>query len=103
MSDQKTISVDYIEKVQEMQEQSILKKNKKTYTITRIKYSPTRRKSRNFLSNISFDNLSKSDFHILDIYVLLVKNLNPFSLIRKITDKTKREIVYMLWRVCIPT
>ena len=35
--------------------------------------------------------------------MLLVKNLNPFSLTRKITDKKKREIVYMLWRECIPT
>ena len=34
--------------------------------------------------------------------MLLVKNLNPFSLSRKISDKTKHEMVYMLWRECIP-
>ena len=35
--------------------------------------------------------------------MLLVKNLNPFSLSRKVTDKTKYEKVYMLWRECIPS
>ena len=40
---------------------------------------------------------------ILDVYVLIVKNLNPFSLSRKVTDKTKHEMVYMLWRECIPS
>ena len=76
------------------------------YTATRIKYSPTRIKSRNFLSNISYTGISKNDFYnknfILDVYVLLVKNLNPFSQSRKVSDKTKHEMVYMLWRECIP-
>ena len=40
---------------------------------------------------------------ILDVYVLLVKNLNPFSLSRKVTDKAKHEMVYMLWREWIPS
>ena len=35
--------------------------------------------------------------------MLLIKNLNPFSLSRKVTDKTKHEMVYMLWRECIPS
>ena len=73
---------------------------------TRIKYSPTRVKSRNFLSNISYTGISKGDFYnenfILDVYILLVKNLNPFSLQRKTSDKLKHEMVYMLWRECIP-
>ena len=34
--------------------------------------------------------------------MLLVKSLNPFSLSRKVSDKTKHEMVYMLWRECIP-
>ena len=72
----------------------------------RIKYSPTRIKSRNFLSNISYTGINKNDFYnesfILDVYVLLVRNLNPFSLQRKISDKLKQEMVYMLRRECIP-
>ena len=77
------------------------------YTATRIKYSPTRIRSINFFSNISYTGINKNDFYnenfTLDVYVLLVKNLNPFSLSRKISDKLKQEMVYMLWRECIPS
>ena len=86
-------------------EDKIVNRHKKRYTATRIKYSPTRVKSVNILLNISYTGISKKDIYnekfILDVYVLLVKNLNPFSLSRKVTDKTKYEMVYMLWRECI--
>ena len=88
-------------------EKSIVKRHKIRYTATRIKYSPTRVKCRNFLSNISYTGISKGEFYnenfILDVYILLVKNLNPFSLQQKTSDKLKHEMVYMLWRECIPT
>ena len=32
-----------------------------------------------------------------------MKNLNPFSLDRKLTDKTKHETIYMPWRECMAT
>ena len=87
-------------------EKSIAKRQKVRYLATRIKYSPTRVKSRNFLSNIGYTSINKSDFYnenfILDVYILLVKNLDPFSLQRKISDKFKHEMMYMLWRECIP-
>ena len=57
------------------------------------------------MSNISYTSVNKCDFYnenfILDVYILLVKNLNPFSLQRKISDKFKHEMSYMLWRECI--
>ena len=85
----------------------IVNRHKIRYTATRTKYSPTRIKSRNFLSNISYTSINKNDFYnknfVLDVYVLLVKNLNPFSLSRKISDKLKHEMVYVLWRECIPS
>ena len=85
----------------------IVNRHKIRYTATRIKYSSTRIKSRNFLSNISYTGISKIYFYnenfILDVFVLIAKNLNPFSLSRKITDKTKHEMVYMLWRECVPS
>ena len=60
----------------------IVNRHKIRYTATRIKYSPTRIKSRNFLSNISYTGINKNDFYnenfILDVYMLLVKNLNLF-------------------------
>ena len=72
-------------------EKSIAKRNKVSYTAPRIKYSPYRVKSRNFLSNINYNSINKADFYnenfILDVFILLVKNLNPFSLPRKISDK----------------
>ena len=68
---------------------------------------PTRIKYRNSLSNISYTGINKGDFYnkkfILDVYILLVKNLNPFSLQQKSADKLKHEMVYMLWRECIPS
>ena len=77
------------------------------YTATRIKYSTTRIKSTNFLSNVSYTGINRNAFYnesfIVDVYVLLVKNLNPFSMSRKLTDKNKHEMVYMLWRECIPS
>ena len=71
------------------------------------KYTTTRIKSRNFLSNIAYIGINKEDYYnknfIFDVYLLLTKNLNPFSLDRKLADKTKHEIIYMLWKECMPT
>ena len=119
MYDTDNNAVEYSEEIQEMSQQQpeksqdsspankIVNRHKIRYTATRIKYSTTRIKSRNFLSNISYTGISKNDFYnenfIFDVYVLIVKNLNPFSLSRKVTDKTKHEMVYMLWRECIPS
>ena len=89
------------------QNNKIVNRHKVRYTAARIKYSKTRIKSRNFLSNIAYTGINKNDFYnecfILDVYVLIVKNLNPFSLNRKIADKMKHEMVYMLWQECMPT
>ena len=75
------------------------KKKKKKYTMTRIK-------SQNFLSNIAYIGINKEDYYnnnfIFDVYFLLTKNLNPFSLDKKLADKTKHEMIYMLWRECMP-
>ena len=32
----------------------------------------------------------------------MTKNINPFSLDRKLVDKNKREMIYMLWKKCMP-
>ena len=72
----------------------------------KVKCTTTRIKSRNFLSNIAYTGINKEDCYnknfIFDVYLLLTKNLNPFSLDRKLTDKTKHEMIYMLWRECMP-
>ena len=38
---------------------------------------------------------------MFDVYVLLTKNLNPFSLDQKFSDQNKHEMIYMLWKECI--
>ena len=71
------------------------------------KYTTTRIKLRNFLSNIAYVGISKEDYYnknfIFDVYLLLIKNLNTFSLNRKLADKTKHDMIYMLWKECIPS
>ena len=73
----------------------------------RKKYTTTRIKSRNLLSNIAYVGISKEDYYnenfAFDVYLLLTKSLNPFSLDRKLADKTKHEMIYMLWKEQIPT
>ena len=50
--------------------------------------------------------INKEDFYnenfIIDVYLLVTKNLNPFSLDRKLNDKNKHEMIYMFWKECIP-
>ena len=38
---------------------------------------------------------------IFDVYLLVTKNLNPFSLDRKLNDKNKHEMIYILWKECM--
>ena len=70
------------------------------------KYITTRIKSRNFLSSIAYVGINKEDFYsenfIFDVYLLVTKNLNPFSLDRKLGDKNEHEMIYMLWKECMP-
>ena len=72
----------------------------------RKKYTTTRIKSRNFLSNIAYLGINKEDYYnknfIFDVYLLLTKNLDPFSLDRKLADKTKHGMIYMSWKGCMP-
>ena len=70
------------------------------------RYTTTRIKSRNVLSNIAYVGINKEDYYnenfVFDVYLLVTKNLNPFSLDRKLADKTKHEMIYMLWKECMP-
>ena len=69
------------------------------------KYTTTRIKSRDFLSNIAYVGINREDFYnqkfLFDVYLLITKNLNPFSLDRKLTDKNKHEMLHMLWKECM--
>ena len=36
------------------------------------------------------------------IYALMTRNLNPFSLDRKLSNQNKHEMIYMAWKECMP-
>ena len=67
------------------------------------KYTTTRIKSRNFLSNIAYVEINREDYYnknfIFNVYLLLTKNLNLFSLNRKLADKVKHEMIYVMERM----
>ena len=71
-----------------------LKRRTKPYTSSRIK-------TRKFLSNISYTGVKSEGFtdsnFTFDTITLLTKNINPFSLKRKIVDAKNGDIIYMLW------
>ena len=76
------------------------------YFKRRVKpYTSSRIKTRNFLSNISYTGVKDEDFvdnnFTFDTITLLTKNINPFSLERKITDVKNQDIIYILWEECI--
>ena len=84
------------------QDNNSIKKNKKNLK----PYATSKIKTRNYISNISYAGVTKEDFFnrnfVFDIYVLLKKNLYPFSLDRKQSNQNKHEMTYMLWKKCIP-
>ena len=63
-------------------------------------------KSRIIFTKFSYDGINKKDFYnknfVFGIYTLLTKNLNPFLLDRISNDQNKHEMIYMLWKECIP-
>ena len=66
----------------------------------------TRIKFRNFLSNIANVRINKEGFYnenfIFDFYLLVTQNLNSFSLDRKLTEKDKHGMIYMIWKEHMP-
>ena len=70
------------------------------------KYTTTRIKSKNFLSNILYVGINKEDFYnenfIFDVYLLVTKNLNPFSIDINLNDQNKHKMIYMLLKECMP-
>ena len=61
------------------------------------RYTSSRTKTKNFLSNISYTGVKNDDFvdnnFTFDVITLLTKNVNPFSLVRKIADIKNREVI----------
>ena len=70
------------------------------------KYSSTKVKARNLLTNASYRRFKNEDFDklsfVVDIMTFLVQNLIPLGLDRKLETDTERNRVKMIWDKCLP-
>ena len=79
------------------QEDNDVKKKAKTIT----KFSNTKVKTRNLLTNVSYrrykpEDLEKTNF-VIDVFSFLTQNLNPTGLDRKLETPLERDYVKMIW------
>ena len=79
--------------------------NKKTKTEI-SKYSSTKVKARNFLTNVSYSGIKDKDYQnrsfVIDIFSFLILYLNPFYLERKFESNIERDYVNVLWSFLMP-
>ena len=78
------------------------KKKEKTTT---TKYSNTKVKTRNLLTNVSYriykpEDVEKTNF-VINFFSLLTQNLNPTGLDRKLETSLKRDYVKIVWDACV--
>ena len=73
-------------------------KSKTKYETTKIRIE-SRIKSCNFLTNISYRGMKEEDLFdrsfVFDVYTMTTKNINPFSLERKIFDVKDCKMINM--------
>ena len=82
------------------QDDNDVKKKKKkaaARALARKKYSTTKIKARNFLTNIAYRRYKKSDFSngdfVIDVYSLLLQKLNPLMIDRKFHNENDRQCI----------
>ena len=77
-----------------------------TKTKTTTKYSNTKVKTRNLLTNVSYRRYKPEDVEetnfVFDVFSILTQNLNPAGLDRKLETPLKREYVKTIWDSCVP-
>ena len=70
------------------------------------KYSSTKVKARNFLTNVSYSGIKDKDYQnrsfVIDIFSFLILYLNPFYLERKFESNIERDYVNVLWSFLMP-
>ena len=74
--------------------------------IAKTKYSNTKVKSRNLLTNVSYrtckpEDVEKVNFAV-DVFSFFTQNLNPTGLDRKLETALERDYVKMIWDTCVP-
>ena len=70
------------------------------------KYNNSKVKARNFLSNVSYNRITKLDYRnqnfVVDCFTFLILYLNPFYLERKFESNVEREFINVLWLFLMP-
>ena len=79
---------------------------KRTKTTATTKYSNTKVKTKNLLTNVSYrrykpEDVEKTNF-VIDVFSFLTQNLNPTGLDRKLEILLERNYVKMIWDSCVP-
>ena len=83
-------------------DESDVQKKAKTTT----KYSNTKVKARNLLTNVCYrryklEDVEKTNF-VINVFSFLTQNLNPTGLDRKLETPLERDYVKMIWDSCVP-
>ena len=70
------------------------------------KYSSTKVKARNFLTNISYNSIKNKDYEnktfLIDIFAYLILYFNPYSINGKFETEIERSYVNILWSQLLP-
>ena len=81
-------------------------KNKKPAAKKR-KYSATKVKTRNILTNLSYIRINSLDFdnksYVLDILTFIIQYLNVFLLDIKLETELEKNMLMFVWQNCLPT
>ena len=79
------------------QDDKDFKKKKAAKAASRQRYSTTKVKARNFLTNIAYRRYKKPDFEnsnfVIDVYSFLLQNLNPLMIDRKFDNDNDRQCI----------
>ena len=70
------------------------------------KYSSTKVKARNFLTNISYNGIKNNDYEnktfVIDIFAYLILYFNPYSIGGKFETEIERSYINILWSQLLP-
>ena len=76
-----------------------LKKQKKKYSCTKVK-------ARNFLTNISYNGIKNKDYEnrsfVIDIFAYLILYFNPYNINGKFETELERSYINILWSMLLP-
>ena len=86
--------------------EKIKKVDNKKVNINKRKYSSTKVKTRNILTNLSYLRVNRLDFdnksYVLDFVTFMVQYLNIFSLDLKLETELEKNMLMFIWQNCLP-